>query len=258
MVDAPEIRKTQLCQLASFNKGLSKSMGVLSIRGEEECCQGLSPFHGHSGHEDATNTCCPYRCRAADLERNGNAGADARPKRKVWASSSDLLSTTDSVTEREHVGDCHKHHNHAATVAGRTSAAARSKEGRYSDGSIARDIFGPQKLDQVHHVPEFSTSAAISSAFDRIRERQKKLHQLRQAMDAEEHGPRYRSYYSDLYNTDSEAPSFISSDVDFRQGKRIEGLKRDDSSGPSSDDASPSNQIQGQRSRSPASWLVAA
>ncbi|KAL8206751.1 UNVERIFIED_CONTAM: hypothetical protein K2H54_022646 [Gekko kuhli] len=162
-------------------------MGVLSIRGsqdEEEFCKGLSSNY-HSGHEDATNTCYPYRCRAADLERKGN-GADTRPKRKVWASSSDLLSTTDSVTERDHVGDSHRRpHHHAETVAARTSAAARSKEGRYSDGNIALDLFGPQKLDQVRHMAEFSTSVAISSAFDRIRERQKKLQQLRQAMDAE-------------------------------------------------------------------------
>ncbi|XP_054845741.1 tyrosine-protein phosphatase non-receptor type 13 [Eublepharis macularius] len=250
-VDAAESHKTPFSQLATFNKGLSKSTGVLSIRGsqgEEEFCQGISS-HYHSGHEDATNTCCPYQCRAADLERKGNVGADARPKRKVWASSSDLLCTTDSVTERDRVGDSHRHHHHAGTVAARTSAAARSKEGRYSDGSIALDIFGPQKLDQVRHVPEFSTSAAISSAFDRIRERQKKLHQLRKAMDAEEHGRRYKSYHNDIYSTDSESPSFISSDADFRQVKRTEGLKRDDSSGPSSDDISPSNQIQGQRSR---------
>nr|XP_056711281.1 tyrosine-protein phosphatase non-receptor type 13 [Euleptes europaea] len=253
-VDAPEIHKTQFSQLATLNtlnKGLSKSTGVLSIRGsqgEEEFCQDLSS-HYHSGHGDATNTCCPYRCRAADLERKGYAGADARPKRKVWASSSDLLSTTEPVTERDHAGESHRNYRHAGTVAARTSAAARSKEGRYSDGSIALDVFGPQKLDQVHHVPEFSTSAAISSAFDRIRERQKKLQQLRQAMDAEEHGRRYRSYHNDIYGTDSEGPSFISSEADFRQVKRTEGLKRDDSSGPSSDDVSPSNQIQGQRSR---------
>ncbi|XP_060103071.1 tyrosine-protein phosphatase non-receptor type 13 [Heteronotia binoei] len=249
-VDAPDIHKSQFSQLANLNKGLSKSMGVLSIRGSqdgEECCQGLSSNY-HSGHEDAPNTCCPYRCRAADLERKSNVGAEARPKRKGWASSSDLLS--DSVTERDHVGDSHRHHHHhAETIAARSSAAARSKEGRYSDGSLALDLFGPHKLDQARHVPEFSTSVAISSAFDRIRERQKKLQQLRQAMDAEEHGRRYRSYHNDIYNTDSESPSFISSDADFRQVKRMEGLKRDDSSGPSSDDVSSANQIQGQRSR---------
>ncbi|XP_077157082.1 tyrosine-protein phosphatase non-receptor type 13 isoform X2 [Paroedura picta] len=251
-VDAPDTQKRQFSQLASFNKGLSKSTGVLSIRGsqdEEEFCQGLSSSY-HSGHEDATDTCCPYRCRAADLERKGNVGADARPKRKVWASSSDLLSTTDSVTERDRAGDCHRHrYHHAETVAARTSAAARSKEGRYSDGSLALDLFGPQKLDQVRHGPESSTSVAISSAFDRIRERQRKLQQLRQAMEAEEHGRRYKSYHNDVYSTDSESPSFISSDTDFRQVKRSEGLKRDDSSGPSSDDVSPPNQIQGKRSR---------
>ncbi|XP_062992402.1 tyrosine-protein phosphatase non-receptor type 13 [Elgaria multicarinata webbii] len=245
MPDTPEVHAAPFSQQAMLNKGLSKSMGFLSIRGsqgEEEFCQGLSS-DCNSGHDDDASTCCPYRCRAADLERR----SDDVPKRKVWASSSDLLCAADKVTERDCLGDSRRHHQHAGTISVRTSAAARNKEGRYSDGSIALDIFGPQKLDQV---PDTSVSAALSSAFDRIKERQKKLQLLREAMNVEEHVRRYKSYHSDIYSTDSESPSFISSEADFRQVRRFEAL-RDDSSGPcpGTDDASASGRIQGQRSR---------
>lgn len=186
MTDAPEVNQAEFCQQTVLNKRLSKSMGVLSVRGsrgEEEFFQGLYSEY-NSGREDATDTCCPYRCRATDLERKGNGGTGADPKRKIWASSSDLLSSADKMSKKDRIGDSHRH-NHAATVSVRTSAAARNKEGRYSDGSIALDVFGPQKLDQMRLVPESLTSAALSSAFDRIKERQKKLQLLREAMNVE-------------------------------------------------------------------------
>ncbi|XP_044285244.1 tyrosine-protein phosphatase non-receptor type 13 isoform X10 [Varanus komodoensis] len=248
MSDAPDVHTAPFSQQAMLNKGLSKSMGFLSIRGlkgEEEHGQAISSYY-NSGRNDDAGSCCPYRCRAADLERK----ADDGPKRKVWASSSDLLCPTDKVTERDCVGDSWRQHQHAGTVSVRTSAAIRNKEGRYSDGSIALDIFGPQKLDQVRHVPETSMSAALSSAFDRIKERQKKLQLLREAMNVEEHVQRYKSYHNDIYSTDSESPSFVSSEADFKQVRRFEALKDDSSSPcPGIDDASPTGRVQGQRSR---------
>ncbi|XP_042324384.1 tyrosine-protein phosphatase non-receptor type 13 [Sceloporus undulatus] len=248
LADAADAQKAPFSQQIMLNKGLSKSMGFLSVKGsqgEEEFYQGISSSYT-SDHDNDINTCCPYQCRAIDLERK----ADDGPKRKVWASSSDLLSTTDKVTERDCTGDSRKHRRHAGTVSVRTSAATKSKEGRYSDGSIALDIFGPQKLDLMRHGPETSTAAALSSAFDRIKERQRKLQLLREAMNVEEHVRRYKSYHSDVYSTDSESPSFISSETDFRQVRKFEAL-RDDSSGPSqaAGDASPLGQLQGQRSR---------
>nr|XP_060635261.1 tyrosine-protein phosphatase non-receptor type 13 isoform X5 [Anolis sagrei ordinatus] len=61
---------------------------------------------------------------------------------------------------------------------------------------------------------------------------------------------RYKSYHSDIYSTDSESPSFMSSEADFRQARRFEAL-RDDSSGrlQREDDPSPLGRLQGQRSR---------
>uniref|UniRef100_A0A803V2A4 Tyrosine-protein phosphatase non-receptor type 13 n=1 Tax=Ficedula albicollis TaxID=59894 RepID=A0A803V2A4_FICAL len=210
--------KAHFSQQTTLNKGLSKSMGFLSIRGtrdEEEFFQDISADY-NSGREDVF---CPHRCKTSELEKKGRLHTDVPPKRKIWASSTDLLCTTDKAAERDHAGGSHRHSHQCETFTVRTSTAARNKEARYSDGSIALDVFGPQKLDQTRHVPETSTSAAISSAFDRIRERQKKLQLLREAMNVEEPLRRYKSYHSDVYSTSSESPSVISSEPDFRQGK---------------------------------------
>uniref|UniRef100_A0A8B9BQ43 Tyrosine-protein phosphatase non-receptor type 13 n=1 Tax=Anser brachyrhynchus TaxID=132585 RepID=A0A8B9BQ43_9AVES len=218
VVDADDGHKTHFSQQTMLNKGLSKSMGFLSIRGtqgEEEFFQGISSDY-NSGQEDDF---CPHRCKTNEFEKKGHLHTDAAPRRKVWASSTDLLCTTDKAAERDHAGDPHRHGHQCETFTVRTSTTTRNKEARYSDGSIALDVFGPQKLDQTRHVPETSTSAAISSAFDRIRERQKKLQLLREAMNVEEPLRRYKSYHSDVYSTSSESPSVISSEPDFRQGK---------------------------------------
>uniref|UniRef100_A0A8C5NRB6 Tyrosine-protein phosphatase non-receptor type 13 n=1 Tax=Junco hyemalis TaxID=40217 RepID=A0A8C5NRB6_JUNHY len=217
-VDAPDGHRAHFSQQTTLNKGLSKSMGFLSIRGtrdEEEFFQSISADYS-SGQEDVF---CPHRCKTSELEKKGHLHTDVPPKRKIWASSTDLLCTTDKAAERDHAGGPHRHSHQGETFAVRTSTAARNKEARYSDGSIALDVFGPQKLDQTRHMPETSTSAAISSAFDRIRERQKKLQLLREAMNVEEPLRRYKSYHSDVYSTSSESPSVISSEPDFRQGK---------------------------------------
>uniref|UniRef100_A0A8C0ZJ60 Tyrosine-protein phosphatase non-receptor type 13 n=1 Tax=Cyanistes caeruleus TaxID=156563 RepID=A0A8C0ZJ60_CYACU len=210
--------KSHFSQQTTLNKGLSKSMGFLSIRGtrdEEEFFQGISADYS-SGQEDVF---CPHRCKTSELEKKGHLHTDVPPKRKIWASSTDLLCSTDKAAERDHAGGSHRHSHQCETFTVRTSTTARNKEARYSDGSIALDVFGPQKLDQTRHMPETSTSAAISSAFDRIRERQKKLQLLREAMNVEEPLRRYKSYHSDVYSTSSESPSVISSEPDFRQGK---------------------------------------
>ncbi|XP_050183325.1 tyrosine-protein phosphatase non-receptor type 13 isoform X4 [Myiozetetes cayanensis] len=216
--DAPDEHRGLFSQQTTLNKGLSKSMGFLSIRrtqDEEDLFQGISADYS-SGQEDVF---CPHRCKTSEFEKKGHLHTDVPPKRKIWASSTDLLCTTDETAGRNHAGGSHRHSHQCETFTVRTSTAARNKETRYSDGSIALDVFGPQKLDQTHHVPETSTSAAISSAFDRIRERQKKLQLLREAMNVEV--------------------------------RRNEGFKRDDASGVLSgtDEISTSSQTNSQRAR---------
>ncbi|XP_054028495.1 tyrosine-protein phosphatase non-receptor type 13 [Dryobates pubescens] len=250
-VSTADGRRAPFCQRPPLHKGLSKSLGFLSIiRGtqgeEEEFLQGLSAASS-SGQEDGF---CPHGCRGGEPGRRGAPGA-AAPRRKVWASSTDLLCSSEQAAEGEPAGGCPGHGPRGEAPPARPRAAARSREARHSDGGVAPDLFGPQKPEPGRPGAEPSTSAAISSAFDRIRERQKKLQLLREAMNVEEPLRRYKSYHSDVYSTSSESPSVISSEPDFRQVRRNEGYKRDDGSGavPGTDDLSTSSQAHSQRAR---------
>ncbi|XP_064005648.1 tyrosine-protein phosphatase non-receptor type 13 isoform X2 [Pogoniulus pusillus] len=247
---AADGHRAPFSQQPTLHKGLSKSMGSLFVRetqGKEEFFQDISA-DSSLGQEDVS---CPQRCRAIELLRKGHFHAGVAPKRKVGASSLDLLCITEQAAEREHAGGCQGHSHHREVFPARSAAAARSKEARYSCGSMELDVFGSQSLDQARHLSETSTAAAIASAFDRIRERQKKLQPLREAMNVEEPLRRYKSYHSDVYSTSSETLSGISSEPDFRQGRGNEGFKRDDGSGalPGADDISTSSQANSQRAR---------
>lgn len=160
-------------------------MGFLSIRDtqdEEDYFKDISSDH-NSGLEDSENACSPYQFKTSDPEKKAIPGIDVLPKKKIWASSMDLLCTADRDFPSGETGRYRHCLPEAVTV--RTSTTPRKKEGRYSDGSIALDIFGPQKMDPTFHMRELPTSSAISSALDRIRERQKKLQVLREAMNVE-------------------------------------------------------------------------
>uniref|UniRef100_A0A8D0WMU9 Tyrosine-protein phosphatase non-receptor type 13 n=1 Tax=Sus scrofa TaxID=9823 RepID=A0A8D0WMU9_PIG len=208
-----------------LNKGLSKSMGFLSIRDthdEDDYFKDM-PSDNNSGHEDSEKSCSPVQFKASGPEKKALPGLDVLPKKKIWASSMDLLCTAD----RDVPGEAARYRHclpEAVTV--RTSTAPRRKEARYSDGSIALDIFGPQKMDPMFHTREVPTSTAISCALDRIRERQKKLQVLREAMNVEEPVRRYKTSHSDIFSTSSESPSIVSSESDFRQVRKSEASKR--------------------------------
>ncbi|XP_032188698.1 tyrosine-protein phosphatase non-receptor type 13 isoform X9 [Mustela erminea] len=223
--DVLDIHKSPFSQQTFLNKGLSKSMGFLSIRDtqdEEDYFKDISSDN-NSGHEDSENACSPYQFKTSGPEKKTLPGIDVLPKKKIWASSMDLLCTADRDFSGE-TGGFRQYLPQAVTV--RTSTTPRKKEARYSDGSIALDIFGPQKVDPMFHMRELPTSSAISSALDRIRERQKKLHVLREAMNVEEPIRRYKTYHSDFFSTSSESPSIISSESDFRQVRKSEASKR--------------------------------
>nr|XP_007997353.1 tyrosine-protein phosphatase non-receptor type 13 isoform X9 [Chlorocebus sabaeus] len=227
--DVLDIQKAPLSHQTFLNKGLSKSMGFLSIRDtqdEEDYFKDI--LSDNSGHEDSENTCSPYQFKTSGPEKKPIPGTDVLSKKKIWASSMDLLCTADRDFSSGETATYRRCHPEAVTV--RTSTTPRKKEARYSDGSIALDIFGPQKMDPIYHTRELPTSSAISSALDRIRERQKKLQVLREAMNVEEPVRRYKTYHGDVFSTSSESPSVISSESDFRQVKRSEASKRFESS----------------------------
>ncbi|XP_069450713.1 tyrosine-protein phosphatase non-receptor type 13 isoform X1 [Ovis canadensis] len=241
--------KSPFCHQAFLNKGLSKSMGFLSIKDtqdEEDYFKDLSSDN-NSGQEDLENSCSPSPFKSSGPEKKAVPGIDVLPKKKIWASSMDLLCTGDRDFSSGETDRYQRRLPEAVTV--RTSTTPRKKEARYSDGSLALDIFGPQKVDPAFHTRESPTSSAISSALDRIRERQKKLQVLREAMSVEEPVQRYKTYHSDLFSTSSESPSIISSESDFRQVRKSETSKRFESnSGLPGVDETPS-QGQPQRAR---------
>ncbi|XP_023053876.2 tyrosine-protein phosphatase non-receptor type 13 isoform X4 [Piliocolobus tephrosceles] len=227
--DVLDIQKAPLSHQTFLNKGLSKSMGFLSIRDtqdEENYFKDI--LSDNSGHEDSENTRSPYQFKTSGPEKKPIPGVDVLSKKKIWASSMDLLCTADRDFSSGETASYRHCHPEAVTV--RTSTTPRKKEARYSDGSIALDIFGPQKMDPIYDTRELPTSSAISSALDRIRERQKKLQVLREAMNVEEPVRRYKTYHGDVFSTSSESPSIISSESDFRQVKRSEASKRFESS----------------------------
>ncbi|XP_006867830.1 PREDICTED: tyrosine-protein phosphatase non-receptor type 13 [Chrysochloris asiatica] len=227
--DVLDIHKSPFSHQTFLNKGLSKSMGFLSIRDrqeEKEFFKDISSDN-NSGHEDSENTCSPYQFKTS-TDKKVTSSTDGLPKKKIWASSMDLLCTTDRDSFSGETGRYRHYLPEAVTT--RTSTAPRKKEARYSDGSIALDIFGPQKMDSMYYTRELPTSSAISSALDRIRERQKKLQVLRKAMNVEEPVRRYKTCHNDVFSTSSESPSIISSETDFRQVRRSEASKRFESS----------------------------
>ncbi|XP_070119577.1 tyrosine-protein phosphatase non-receptor type 13 isoform X30 [Equus caballus] len=224
--DVLDIHKSPFSHQTFLNKGLSKSMGFLSIRDtqdEEDYFKDISSDN-NSGHEDCENTCSPYQFKTSGPGKKATPGIDVLPKKKIWASSMDLLCTADRDFSSGETG--RYEHCLPETVTVRTSTTPRKKEARYSDGSIALDIFGPQKMDPLFHTRELPISSAISSALDRIRERQKKLQVLREAMNVEEPIRRYKTYHSDIFSTSSESPSIISSESDVRQVRKSEASKR--------------------------------
>ncbi|XP_057627391.1 tyrosine-protein phosphatase non-receptor type 13 isoform X3 [Chionomys nivalis] len=228
--DVLDIHKAPFSHQTFLNKGLSKSMGFLSIRDtqdEEDYFKDI-PSDNNSRHEDSETVCSPYQFKTSSPQKRAFPGVDTFSKKKVWASSMDLLCTAD----RDFSGETGRsQHCDPEAVTGRTSSTPRKKEARYSDGSIALDVFGPQRAEPAYHTRDTPTSSAVSSALDRIRERQKKLQVLREAMNVEEPVRRYKPYHSDLFNTSSESPSIISSESDFRQVRRSEASKRFESSG---------------------------
>lgn len=159
-------------------------MGFLSIRDtqdEEDYFKDI-PSDNNSRHEDSETVCSPYQFKTSSPQKRAFPAVDSFSKRKVWASSMDLLCTAD----RDFSGETGRsQHCDPEVVTGRTSATPRKKEARYSDGSIALDVFGPQRAEPAYHTRDTPTSSAVSSALDRIRERQKKLQVLREAMNVE-------------------------------------------------------------------------
>ncbi|KAM3873959.1 tyrosine-protein phosphatase non-receptor type 13 [Diretmus argenteus] len=230
---------------ASLNRGLSRSMGSLPIqdlmKGDEGAALQYSEYH--PGSESATDLypklhtlqhqhSHPHlhplhpqqRGRPVELDQRSlpyhSEDQDPGHTRKSWASSVDLAYIDPDALRFGALEDARRGSSALSTHSiGRHKSpfqASRERDSRYSE-------FGGLKSRKPHHHSALSVGSALNSAYDRIKERQRKLQVLRHAMDDPLHT--HQRYHSD-YSSSSESPSVTSSDPDYRQAKKPEEVRR--------------------------------
>uniref|UniRef100_A0A4W3HX35 Protein tyrosine phosphatase non-receptor type 13 n=1 Tax=Callorhinchus milii TaxID=7868 RepID=A0A4W3HX35_CALMI len=200
--------KAQFCDPISLNRRLSKSMGFLAI--SDRTAEDDSSHYTASSHEDAIDVYYRRRSRPDDLERRSNFSAGTGRRKKFWTSTVDLGYHSGKIVA---LGDDPQRHSPCQQGKIRPNKnASIAREAKYSD---CGQTLGLQKP---HHMSELSMPSALSGAYERIKDRQKKLEVLREAMDMDEPAVEYTARHSDAYSTSSESPSLVSSDPDFRHG----------------------------------------
>ncbi|KAM9841573.1 tyrosine-protein phosphatase non-receptor type 13 [Aulostomus maculatus] len=226
---------------ASLNRGLSRSMGSLPIqdllRGDEGAAlqYSLSDYPPNSEspselypkplslqHQHSYPYLHPLhpqqKGRPVELDQRSLPfhSADPGPSqaRKTWASSVDLACIDPEALRFGALEDARRGSSALSTHSiGRLKSplrAARERDSRYSE-------FSGLKSKKPHHHSALSVGSGLPGAYDRIKERQRKLQVLRQAVDEPVHT--HHRYHSD-YSSSSESPSVTSSDPDYRQAKK--------------------------------------
>ncbi|XP_030005570.1 tyrosine-protein phosphatase non-receptor type 13 isoform X2 [Sphaeramia orbicularis] len=224
----------------SLNRGLSRSMGSLPIQDLLKVEEGvvlpysLSDYPPSSGsptelypkppslqHQNSYPYLHPFhpqqKGRPVELDRRslpfhiGDPGPSQA--RKTWASSVDLACIDPEALRFGALEDARR---------GSTALSTHSI-GRHKSPLLASREFGGLKSRKPHHHSALSVGSGLTSAYDRIKERQRKLQVLRQAVDDPVHT--HQRYHSD-YSSSSESPSVTSSDPDYRQAKKPGDVRR--------------------------------
>lgn len=180
---------------ASLNRGLSRSMGSLPIqdllRGEEGATAPQYPpsDYYHPGSESSAEL-YPHqnqhqhpqlRGRPVELDRRS---LPYQVTSKTWASSMDLARIDPDVLRFGALEDARRGSSVLSTrSAGRHKSASRLSRDRESWSS---EFGGLEGRRLAHHHSAMSVSSAVTSAYDRLKERQRKLQVLRQAMDGKD------------------------------------------------------------------------
>uniref|UniRef100_A0A7N8XY51 Tyrosine-protein phosphatase non-receptor type 13 n=1 Tax=Mastacembelus armatus TaxID=205130 RepID=A0A7N8XY51_9TELE len=196
----------------SLNRGLSRSMGSLPIQGilkvDERADLQYAPSDYHPNPESLTDLYSKPSLQQQSLPFMGPSQA-----RKTWASSVDLAYIDPEALRFGALEDARRGNSALSTnsIGSRKSPlrASRERDSHYPEFS------GLNR--KPHHHSALSVGSGIPGAYDRIKERQRKLQVLRQAVDDPVHT--HQRYHSD-YSSSSESPSVTSSDPDYRQGKR--------------------------------------
>ncbi|XP_029300325.1 tyrosine-protein phosphatase non-receptor type 13 isoform X2 [Cottoperca gobio] len=225
----------------SLNRGLSRSMGSLPIqdllKGEDGAVLQYYPSEYYPNSESPTEFypkppslehqhSYPYlhplhpqqKGRPVELDRrslpfhSGELGPSRA--RKNWASSVDLACIDPEALRFGALEDARRGSSAISTHSmGRRKSplrASRERDSRFSE-------FGGLKSRKPHYNSALSVGSGLTGAYDRIKERQRKLQVLRQAVDDPVHT--HQRYHSD-YSSSSESPSVTSSDPDYRQAKK--------------------------------------
>ncbi|XP_072352385.1 tyrosine-protein phosphatase non-receptor type 13 isoform X14 [Scyliorhinus torazame] len=213
---ATENHKAQFCEQTSLNRRLSKSMGFLAITNRTS---DLDSYHTASGHEDTVDVYNKPQSKPNCLNRKPNSNGASSP-RKPWTSTVDLGFYGSKIILP---GDNHQGSFCPQGKGRQIMNNIQARDMKYTDFGQVSTTVGLQKS---HQTPELSISSALSGAYERIKERQKKLRVLREAMDMDEPTGLYSPRHSDIYSTASESPSLISSDPDYRQVHRNDDIRR--------------------------------
>uniref|UniRef100_A0A673HWB2 Tyrosine-protein phosphatase non-receptor type 20 n=1 Tax=Sinocyclocheilus rhinocerous TaxID=307959 RepID=A0A673HWB2_9TELE len=155
--------RTRTQEQANLNRRLSRSMGSLPIQDLVRADEGLSqypPSEYHAGSESSVNQ------RSHPHQRN-----------KSWASSADLACLDPDMLRFGALEDARRGSSALSTCsAGRHKSSSKSGDSRYVD-------FGSLDVRKAHHHSSQSVGSVFNNAYDRIREKHKKLQALKQAMD---------------------------------------------------------------------------
>ncbi|XP_034565082.1 tyrosine-protein phosphatase non-receptor type 13 isoform X2 [Notolabrus celidotus] len=227
----------------SLNRGLSRSMGSLPIQELLKGDDGAALQYSLPNSDSPTDLYSrppslqhqlsyPYlhplhpqqKGRPVELDRRSLPfhGGDLVPSqaRKNWASSVDLAYIDPEALRFGALEDARRGSSAISTHSmGRRKSplsSARERDGRYSE-------FAGLKSRKPHHHSALSVGSGLPGAYDRIKEKQRKLQMLRQAVDDPVHT--HQRYHSD-YSSSSESPSVTSSDPDYRHAKKPGDVRR--------------------------------
>ncbi|XP_005161523.1 tyrosine-protein phosphatase non-receptor type 13 isoform X5 [Danio rerio] len=208
---------------ANLNRGLSRSMGSLPMQDLIHANEGLTPYPPPDYptaselpvelyHQRQQQQLQQQRGRPIEV----NQRLHPHQRNKSWASSADLACLDPDMLRFGALEDARRGSSALSTrSAGRHKPSSKARDSRYSE-------FGSLDVRKTHHHSNQSVGSAFNSAYDRIREKQKKLQALKQAID----DPHTHRRYNSDYSSSSESPSVTSSDPDYRQAKKSEDLRR--------------------------------
>ncbi len=170
---------------ANLNRGLSRSMGSLPIQDLVRADEGLSPHPPSEYHTGSESSAELYHQRQQQqMQQRGrplevNQHSHPHQRNKSWASSVDLACLDPDMLRFGALEDARRGSSALSTrTAGRHKSSSKSRDSRYTD-------FGSLDVRETHHHSSQSVSSAFNSAYDRIREKHKKLQVLKQAIDGE-------------------------------------------------------------------------